>query len=283
VLRQGGVLGRRRGRRDRVDDTHAGGRMSEDAKRAVRSQFGRQASWYTVSRVHRQSSGLAELLRLASPAPTDRVLDVATGTGFTALALAPRCREVVGVDLTPGMVSEAHALREARGVTNLRFCLGDAEALPFRDGSFDIVTCRHASHHFPYLPLALAEMTRVVRPGGRVLLDDTCAPEDPGLAALMNEWERRRDPSHVADHPPSLLIHMLERAGLRVADTALTSVPLEFGDWTRRSGVPEAEAAALRESFVRASPDAAAAFGIRVGEGDIHFSWDEIVILGIKP
>lgn len=257
--------------------------MSDETKRAVRSQFDRQASWYTVSRVHRHSEGLAALLRLASPTPRDRALDIATGTGFTALALAPHCKEVVGVDLTAGMVREARALREARGASNLRFCLGDAEALPFRDGAFDLVACRHASHHFPHLPAALAEMARVAGSGGRVVLDDTCAPEDPELAALMNEWERRRDPSHVANHPPSLLAAMLEESGVRVVETVMTRVPLEFDDWVRRSGAPERDAMALREQFLRAAPEAVRAFHIVAEDRDVRFAWDEIVILGIKP
>jgi len=126
--------------------------MTDETKRAVRSQLDRQASWYTVSQVHRQSDGLTILLEQAQPSPRARALDIATGTGFTALALAPRCREVIGVDLTPGMVREAQRLREARGVSNLRFCLGDAEALPFRNGMFDIVACRHAAHISPTCP-----------------------------------------------------------------------------------------------------------------------------------
>lgn len=256
--------------------------MGDETKRAVRSQFDRQAPWYAASRVHRRSDGLAALLRLASPAASDRALDVATGTGFTALALAPRCRSVIGVDFTAGMIREACALRAARGAANILFCLGDAEALPFRDGAFDLVACRHASHHFPHLGVALAEMARVLRPGGRVVLDDTCAPEDPGLAALMNEWERRRDPSHVANHPPSRLAEMLERSGLRVTDAVMAHVPLEFADWVRRSGVPPGEAAALRESFLRASPQAAAAFRIAPHGDDLLFAWDEIVMLGTR-
>lgn len=256
--------------------------MTDETKRAVRSQFGRQASWYTVSQVHRQSDGLTILLEQAQPSPRARALDIATGTGFTALALAPRCREVIGVDLTPGMVREAQRLREARGVSNLRFCLGDAEALPFRNGTFDIVACRHAAHHFPHLSVALAEMARVVRHTGRVVLDDTCTPEDPRLAALMNEWEARRDASHVANLPPSELAAMFERAGLRVEATAMTAVPLAFGEWVRRAGVPEAAADALRRDFLRATPEAAAAFQIVREEHDVRFAWPEVVITGTK-
>jgi ubiquinone/menaquinone biosynthesis C-methylase UbiE len=257
--------------------------MSSDPKRAVQSQFGRQASWYAVSGVHQQSEGLTALLRMAAPRPHDRALDVATGTGFTALALAPGCRDVVGVDFTAGMVREARSLQQARGVTNLLFTLGDAEALPFRDGSFDIVACRQAAHHFPHLSRALGEMARVAKSGGRVVLDDTCAPNDPDLAALMNEWERRRDPSHVASRPPGRLAEMLKEAGLRVAETAMSRVPLEFEDWARRSGMAEADAAALRESILGASAEAARAFRVESSKSKLRFAWDEVILLGIKP
>lgn len=257
--------------------------MSGNAKDAVRTQFGRQASWYTVSSVHRASEGLEALVRLASPSSEDRALDVATGTGFTALALAPHCRRVVGVDFTPAMLREAAALRRARGASNLLFCLGDAEALPFVDATFDLVTCRHAAHHFPDLPHALAEMARVVRPGGRVVIDDTCAPEDPALAALMNTWERRRDPSHVADLPPTRLRKMLEDIGLEIQAVARSEVPQVFDDWARRSGTAPAEVEALRRDFLAASPDARAAFRIHVQGAQVRFSWDEVIIRGVKP
>jgi len=257
--------------------------MSDDPRRSVRDQFESRAAWYTVSQVHRRSDGLDALLRVAAPTPADRALDVATGTGFTALALAPRCEQVIALDLTPGMVREARSLRDARGARNLEFCLGDAEALPFRADAFDLVTCRHAAHHFSHIEQALAEMTRVARPRGRVVLDDTCAPESEPLAALMDDWERRRDPSHAANYPPSRLRAMFVALGLDVVDVVATRVHLEFGDWVRRAGVPASTAAALRREFLDATPDAAAAFLIR-REGDaIHFSWDEVVILGVKP
>ena len=256
--------------------------MSDETKRTIRTQFGRQASWYTASAVHRQSASLAELLRLSAPFPEARALDIATGTGFTGLALAPQCRQVVGVDLTAGMVREARRLAADRGVPNFLLCLGDAEALPFPDRTFDIVACRHAAHHFPDFPRALAEMGRVAKTGGRVVLDDTCAPENPALARVMNEWELRRDPSHVANRPPSELVALLDQSGLRVDASVMAEVPLEFADWVRRSGVAAAEAAALRASLLGAAADARSAFRIRLDGDTLRFAWDEIVILGVK-
>jgi ubiquinone/menaquinone biosynthesis C-methylase UbiE len=256
--------------------------MRDDAKHAVRAQFGRQAPWYAVSAFHNQSEGLGELLRLAAPTLEACALDVATGTGFTALALAPRVGRVVGLDLTLGMLREAGRLAADRGVANLTLCLGDAEALPFWSGAFDIVTCRVAAHHFPDLPRALDEMARVVKTGGRVVLDDTCAPEIPELARLMNDWELRRDRSHVANHPPSRLRAMLEQSGLKVRAATMTQVTQEFGDWAQRGGVRRGEAVELREQMRSAPPEARAAFGIQVDGDRLHFAWDEIVILAIK-
>jgi ubiquinone/menaquinone biosynthesis C-methylase UbiE len=252
------------------------------AKRAVQSQFGRQASWYTVSRRHERSPGLEILIRLAAPAAADRVLDVATGTGFTAFAMASRTRSVVALDFTAGMVREARGIRRERGLANVAFCLGDAEALPFRGGVFDLVVCRYAAHHFPNLPHALAEMVRVTRPGGRVAIEDTCAPEDPALGDLMNRWEVRRDRSHVRNIPPSRLRALFESAGLTAAAVETAAIPQHFAEWARRGGMSEPDTAALRAEFVNASPAARAAFQIRPEGDDLAFAWGEAVVLGVK-
>jgi ubiquinone/menaquinone biosynthesis C-methylase UbiE len=255
---------------------------AEAAKQAVRSQFGRQAEWYTVSRRHEQSPGLQILMRLAAPAAGERVLDVATGTGFTAFAMAARARSVVAVDFTAGMVREARGLRDDRGLHNIEFCLGDAEALPFRDGAFDLVVCRYAAHHFPNLTQALAEMARVARRGGRVALEDTTAPEDPALGDLMNRWELRRDRSHVRNIPPSRLRALFEAAGLSVGAVERTAIPQHFSEWSRRGGMSEADAAALRKEFAGAGPAARAEFQIKAGDDDLAFSWGEAIVLGVK-
>ena len=257
-------------------------RDDADTKKAVQSQFGRQAEWYTISRRHEQSPGLEILKRLAAPAAGDRVLDVATGTGFTAFAMAERARSVVAVDFTDGMVRRARGLRDERQLTNVTFCLGDAEALPFRTGVFDLVVCRYASHHFPNVAHAIDEMVRVVRPGGRVVVEDTTAPEHPALDQLMNRWEVMRDRSHVRNVPPSELAALFAAAGLDVSAVERTAIPQHFNEWARRGGMGEADTAALRGEFVTASPEARAEFEIRSEDGDLAFSWGEAVVLGVK-
>lgn len=257
-------------------------RDDADAKKAVQSQFGRQAEWYTVSRRHEQSPGLDILKRLAAPTAADRVLDVATGTGFTAFAMAERARTVVAVDFTAGMVRQARGLRDERHLTNVTFCLGDAEALPFRGGAFDLVVCRYASHHFPNAAHAIAEMARVVRTGGRVVVEDTTAPEHPALDELMNHWEIIRDRSHVRNIPPSGLRALFEAAGLEARAVERTAIPQHFNEWTRRSGMSKTDTEALRHEFMNASREARAEFQIAPEDGDLAFSWGEAVVLGVK-
>jgi hypothetical protein len=125
-------------------------------------------------------------------------------------------------------------------------------------------------------------MARVVRPRGRVVVEDTCAPEAPEMAALMNEWELRRDPSHIANQPPSRLRALLEASGLAVEAEATSLVQQAFDDWVQRGGVAPDDAAALRTSFLQASAEACEAFRIEMKDGDVHFAWDEIILLGIK-
>jgi ubiquinone/menaquinone biosynthesis C-methylase UbiE len=109
-----------------------------------------------------------QTLRVAKVRPGERVLDVATGTGITAIAARERGAKVTGIDLTPQLLAVARAKAEAEGFKDIEFREGDAEALPFDDASFDVVlsTCGHM--FAPDQPKVAAELARVTRPGGRV-------------------------------------------------------------------------------------------------------------------
>ncbi|MCZ7543583.1 MAG: class I SAM-dependent methyltransferase [Anaerolineae bacterium] len=108
--------------------------MREEGKKA-RAVFGARAAFYTTSACHADPEVLARVVALAGPQPSWAALDIATGTGHTALALAPHVRAVVATDITPEMLGEARALARARGVGNVRLCRADAHHLPFADRS----------------------------------------------------------------------------------------------------------------------------------------------------
>ena len=178
-------------------------RMERELIQKVKTQFGRQAERYAASRPHALGDSLELMVQWAEPKPSDLVLDVATGTGFTAFAFAARVRRVVATDLTANMVTQARRLAAERGLTNLLFHLAGAEALPFLDGVFDIATCRLAPHHFASVGRFLGEMHRVLRRGGRLVLCDSASPENPESFAWQQEMERLRDPSHVRNYSPT--------------------------------------------------------------------------------
>jgi len=217
--------------------------MSIDKKAQVREQFGRVAERYAVSTVHARGASLQRLVELAEPTSQDLVLDVATATGHTALALAPYVAHVVGTDLTEETLAVARRLAHERGFANVDFRQADAEALPFPDAQFDLVTCRVALHHFPNPQRGVDEMARVCKPGGRAILVDNIVPEDEAVAAFINRFEALRDPSHHQAYPLSQLVHYFEATGLTVTHTETLSKPMEFYDWTWRMSVaPDVEA-----------------------------------------
>ncbi len=160
-----------------------------------RDRFAPVASAYRHSPFHRDPVSLERFLTLAELAPTHEVLDIATGAGHVAVAAAPRVRRVVALDLTGEMLDQARDLAAEHEVRNVEFVLGDAEALPFPDESFDRVLVRSAPHHFRNLTRACAEAYRVTRAGGVFAVSD-CSPP-PIVRDWLEPVEARRDPSHV--------------------------------------------------------------------------------------
>jgi ubiquinone/menaquinone biosynthesis C-methylase UbiE len=236
-----------------------------DVKHSVQSRFGAAAVRYADSPVHATGVDLERLLREAGVRGGERVLDLGCGPGHTALALAARGCEVIGLDLTEPMLEQARRLAAERGLRTVRFERGDVEALPYPEGAFDRVTSRLSAHHYPDPQAALCEVARVLRPGGVFLLSDTIAPEDPAQDTFLNAVELLRDPSHVRNHTPSQWIAMAARAGLGLEPVASWMLELDFDAWIARMGTPAAAARQIRATF-RAAPSAVrAAFGMRSG------------------
>jgi ubiquinone/menaquinone biosynthesis C-methylase UbiE len=182
----------------------------------ARTIFGARAGFYTTSATHTDPAVLARIVELSGARPEWRALDVGTGTGHTAFALASHVASVIGTDITPEMLGEAERLRIARGVANVSFTLADVHDLPFPDASFDLVVCRRAAHHFSDISRSIAEMRRVLRPGGRLVIDDRSVPEDPEADELMNHLDVLHDRSHVRQYRPSEWSRMLHEAGFEV-------------------------------------------------------------------
>jgi ubiquinone/menaquinone biosynthesis C-methylase UbiE len=155
--------------------------------------------------------------RFVQPSGDERVLDSGTGTGALAFALAPHVREVVGVDLSPELLEEAR--RQGREFPNVTFVEGDATRLGLESGSFDLAGCSRTLHHIHRPELAIAELARMIRLGGRVLVIDQLAPADPLVAYEIDRFERARDPTHERLLPDIDVRALLEANGLVVTRT----------------------------------------------------------------
>ena len=160
----------------------------------------------------RQDARAAELAEQVEnfvvPGGEERALDVGTGAGALAFALAPLVREVVGVDRVPELL--ALARERAAAFDNVTFVEGDATALPFEDFSFDLTGTLRALHHIARPEIVLSELARVTRLGGRVLVVDQLGPVDPLEALELDRFERARDPSHTRLLPETDLRTLFE-------------------------------------------------------------------------
>jgi ubiquinone/menaquinone biosynthesis C-methylase UbiE len=253
----------------------------------VQSQFGAAAAAYTGSLVHADSNALQRVVELAAPKPGDIALDIATGAGHTALALAPHVARVIAYDLTPQMLAETRRNADARGLTNVETKQGPAEKLSFADASFDIVTVRQAPHHFADVRSAVREMARVARPGARVVIVDSTSPEDADLASQWNYIERLRDPSHVRNYPPSEWRAMVADAGLHTffeepGFATENGGPMDFAAWTRRMNTPPTQVEELTRLFRGATPALAEALRIGIVNDSIFFCVPVVTIAAHK-
>jgi SAM-dependent methyltransferase len=172
---------------------------------------------------------------------------------------------VLGIDVTPAMVWSAGAAADKAGLGNVSFTVGDAVASGLEAASFDGAVTRFSVHHVPVPARLVAEMARVVRPGGAVVVCDHVADDDADAVAWSQEIERLRDPSHWASLPVSRLRALGAGVpGLTLEDEALADVELDYEDWLAR-GSGGVAARTLIDGALAAPPAAAACFGWRDG------------------
>jgi ubiquinone/menaquinone biosynthesis C-methylase UbiE len=235
---------------------NTGDRHAETISKA----FTQQAAAFEDPRLNRlfttDSEWLFERLPLTAE---DLVLDVAAGTGHVARRLAPAVRVVVAVDATAAMLEQGRAHAPA----NVIAMRGDAAALPFLDGSFDVVVSRFAVHHFERPEVEVAEMRRCVKPGGRLAIADLVADHEE-----QNRLERLRDPSHMRMLTLAELSALVGTDDVEVRDVVR---PLE--PWLAQTGTPDAAADEIRAALA-AELGGGPATGFRPSRsdaGELHF------------
>jgi ubiquinone/menaquinone biosynthesis C-methylase UbiE len=189
-------------------------------------QFTRQAA--TFGQRHAHTDPLDRLLRASGVSANDTVLDLGCGPGLVSCAFASVAHHVTGLDLAPAMLERAKARQAEHSLNNLTWLCGDVSTLPFADNSFSIVVTRYTFHHFLSPAAVLAEMVRVCRPGGRVVVADV-TPEEEQLAAY-DHFETLRDPSHAHALSLNQLKSLFASANLRNVKTEFYGLEMDFED-----------------------------------------------------
>jgi ubiquinone/menaquinone biosynthesis C-methylase UbiE len=249
-----------------------------------RRQFGPRAAEYATSTVHSRGADRAIApLELSSLAVA---LDVGTGAGHTAHALARRAGFVFASDITPEMLAQTRRLAGEQSLSNVQAIYSLAESLPFATGSLDALTCRLAAHHFRDIAAFCQEVTRVLKTGGQALLIDVCVPEDPEAAAYINDIELHRDHSHIEDYSAARWRSLIEAAHLHAADLQVRNHDLaeeELSEWTRRSGTGAEDIEYIRGRFAAAPRSVREAMSLRAVDGTFRWLWPVMTLIARKP
>lgn len=254
-----------------------------DTRDLVRRQFGAHADRYVTSADHAKGESLDRLLARSAPEPHWRVLDVATGGGHTALAVAPLVREVVATDLTPEMLHAAREFIESKGIRNVAFREADATALPFGDSEFDLVTCRIAPHHFPDVSQFVRETFRVLRRGGLAVVIDNVVPQERPAAEFINRFETIRDPSHNRAFSVPEWVGFFRIAGFVDTQLEYFRKVRDFDFWTGMMSVDAPTKAKMRAMLATAPSAARDALAMEERDGKLRLYFNELLIVGRRP
>ncbi len=244
--------------------------------------WSRQGNHYASSEVHKRGPSLSKLLALARPGRDDVCLDLGTGTGHTAAALAAYAAQIIGLDVSKGMLRSAQDLYGKLG--NLEFVLAPAHDTGLETGSFDLITARHTLHHHPDAVATLAEASRLLKPGGRMVIVDEVTP-DAQVDAWYDLLERTRDPTHVRAYTMSEWRAFIAEAGLEwIVGDSDTVYDLDVASWIARMSPDRAAEAAVYRLFSTADAHTREVFGITYEEGRaVRFQMPMVLILAVKP
>ena len=206
-------------------------------------QFSRQAIPFTQVPGHFDAMQI--LIELSKVCIDDAVLDVACGPGMVACEFAKHARHVTGIDITPAMIEQAEKRQRELSLENLTWAVGDAVPLPYADNSFSLVITRYSFHHLLAPNKALAEMIRVCRPDGRVMVADVAVDSDK--SEFYDRLEIMRDPSHTHALTHEEFATLFKKSGFLDCRQSAYGVDIELETQLRASFPNPGDEPKLRE------------------------------------
>jgi SAM-dependent methyltransferase len=249
----------------------------------ILDQFTRQATVFSTAPTITDEDALRMIVDAARPASDDRLLDVACGPGLVVCAFAPHVREATGIDVTPAMLERARKLAAEKGLTNIDWRQGDVYSLPYEDASFTIVTTRFSCHHFLDPVAVVREMVRVCVPGGRVIVVDDYASEDPTKAAAFNRLEKLRDPSHCRCLTLTELKGLFGKVGLPDPDPTFYELRGDVPALLARSFPNPGDDVKIIEMFKASAADDRLGVPVRLDRDEIYYAYPVAILAATRP
>lgn len=247
---------------------------------SIVDQFTKQAVPFSKKTAMSSDAIFKLMLDICEVDSEDTVLDVACGPGLTACAVASVAAHVTGIDLTPAMIERAKLRQAEQGLTNLSWQIGDVYSLPFADDSFSLVMTRFSFHHFLNPAAVLAEMKRVCKPGGRVMVWDSVPEADK--ADAYNELEKLKDPSHTRALIEEELLQIVNESGLTNIKTA--PFKLEFEVEKQLTGMfpNPGDKDKIRKIYTDNLVTDTVGMGVHKRGEEIHFHYPTMIVVGTK-
>lgn len=247
-------------------------------KEHVKNAFAKNSDAYVTSTTHSTGSDLPLLIDWLKPTSNMIALDIATGGGHVAKHLSKHVAEVIASDITKEMLN--NTAKHLNSYENISYKVADAEELPFNDNTFDIVTCRIAAHHFPSSEKFIAEVYRVLKPGGQFLFIDNIAPENQTLDKFVNTLEKIRDYSHVRSRSVWEWKELFYKNQIVLVKEKARKKTLPYKEWIDRTLDDDKNKYEVASFIEKAPSKVLEYFQVNIKQGNIQsFAIDEWMVM----
>lgn len=241
-------------------------------------QFSRQAVPFTQIPGHHDAMQI--LVEMSGVSTEDNVLDVACGPGMVACEFALHAGQVTGVDITPAMIEQAKKRQQEQNLNNIAWQVGTAVPLPFSSNAFSLVLTRYSFHHLLSPEAALAEMIRVCKPGGRVMVADVSI--ESTKSAAYDRLELLRDPSHTHALTRQEFSELFLNSGLKECRQSAYGVDIELESQLKASFPNPGDEAVIREMVMGDMGIDNLAISARREDGNVVYTVPIAVYVGTK-